>query len=152
LNRCKQIEEDQEFEPKISSLCYECPLWHSCPSIKKLGESKLPRAPEDIKGAEEILRIIISKETEADQLKEILKTYVDKNGAISYGDMDANYKPIVTKQYDVRALIEWANGQGKDVLDILSVDGRKAARIEIPKQFIEEKLATRFTIAKRKNS
>ena len=151
LSRCKQIEADTEFKPRVTSLCEDCPLWSICPAIKNIDSLGMSRVPQAKKEASELLKNIITRKKELKELKDVLKQYVEKKGDVCHEDMMATFKAIVSKEYDVRGMIAWANKEGKDILDLFNVDSRKATKFKIPKDFYVENVEARFSIKSNKS-
>jgi hypothetical protein len=147
LNRCQQIEEVQVFDPRVSSLCYDCPLWNLCPAIKQVG-GDMPRMPMNPDEADKLLEEIIAREKDLKESKSLLKAYCEKYGGIVHEDMKAYFKAIENTKYDIPALLEWANENGKNVIEAFSLDGRKAKKLGIPDDLKEIKISTRFTIGR----
>jgi len=152
MSRCAKIEEDTTFEPRVTSLCSDCPIWNICPAIKGIGEKSILPMPTNKKDAGGLLKNIVARTKELDELKNLMKLYVHKYGDVVNEDMTAYYKAVVKKGYDIRGLVAWANENGKDILGILSVDSRKAKKVELPKEFIDEKMSARFSVEKVKKS
>ncbi len=150
MNRINKIEEDKEFKPQVSSWCSRCSYWGVCSAIKKSGMQDI--FPKSKKEAEKLLIDIIGFDKKAKEMKTILKTYVEEYGDIKVSNMLATNKPVVTKKYNTGEVISWANENGINLLDAISIDSRKIGKIEIPEELYKKVISTRFFIGVNKDN
>lgn len=151
MARIRQIEQDDKFEPRVSSKCEFCPFWKECPAIKA-GHKTL--GVDNEASAKEILERIVTKEKEVKELKEILKEFVNSSGKrIFLEDMVAEFRRSTTVKWDVPSLLLYANEHGLNVVDALSIDNRKLGKMktELPSELKSEKVSTRFFVGKAKS-
>lgn len=150
-SRIAQIEKDEKFEPKINSMCGDCPFWNLCPAIKLIGYEHIVKTPKTKKEATELLNVIIAREKEADELKKVLKMFVEKSGDVKTNDMVARIIGSVSYKWDVRQLLIWAENKGLDIQDALTADTRKLKAVQgIPQDYCTKKVSTSFRIVKNK--
>lgn len=149
MSRIAGIEKAEEFKPNLGSQCATCSYWGICPLMqRRAGDIKMPTTKEE---ARVLVEEVIAIEKRDDELKTILKEFCKKAGSVSVGDMEAKFKTIENKKWNMAALVEWANKSGIAILECLNVDSRKVKKLNPPTDLYQTSKSLRFGIGKVKD-
>lgn len=148
LNRIKQMDADKDFKPCVGSDCDTCPFWEKCEAIKETDVRVV--YPTTKAEAQILLEKIITIDKALKEFKQVLKGYTQDNGSITLNDIIAQNKVIKKTSYDMENLFKWAKKENKDLFSCLSVDNKKAKKLDIPDILKKYALSTRFTVGKNK--
>lgn len=151
MSKIEAIEEDEKFEPRVSSKCEFCPYWRRCPAVKK-GHEVVGCTTD--KSAIELMKSIVTLQKVLSERKEILKDFVNTSGKkIFLEDLVAEFRKTTTVSWDAPSLLIWARENNVNVIDALSFDNRKLARCgsPLPADLKKEKVSSRFFVGKAKS-
>lgn len=128
MNQIARIEADKDFLPKVGSHCANCGYWQGCPAMKQ-NKELCAGVPRSMDQASKLLGQVVAADKRVRELRAILARYVEEHGRVTANDMEADVKASKRVKWDVPALLEWANREGKMVIDAVTVDNRKLERI-----------------------
>jgi len=154
MARVKHIESETKFEPRVGIQCSYCPVWYSCPSMKREDiKYKMPKTTEEAQA----LALELEKTSRlSTEMKKVLKEFCDNNGALEAGGRV--YKFNVSTSYDFGDLYNLYTALdeiGIDLFECINIDNRKfKALMENPKvrdiaiRLGEKKVGVSFTTSK----
>lgn len=156
LTATRRIEKDKKFEPNVGIQCSYCPMWYCCPAMKaKDIPFKMPGSAKDAVALALELEKLARMASEA---KKVLRTYVDKHGALEAGGRLFEFRASVKYEFDdVNELLVALDKEGVSLLDYVNVNYKKIKTLfsnaiiaDLVKQLGTKHISVQFTSTKAK--
>lgn len=107
--------------------CAECPLYWTCESRKRVAGRHIAIPQTESDAAEMVIKAeLLSREIS--EIKEMLKLFVERNGAIQVNGLVADIAPRYTYKWPVKRLLEVLAKRGIDFAGLVKGDTRRLSR------------------------
>lgn len=141
-DKIAQIKSTTKFEATPGEGCSWCSYIESCPALKEMGDVVCTSAED----AQRIHRELLLLEKQVEDRKEALKAWCTVHGPIETNGVARGFFATTTKSINDKAkFYELLKQHGENPLDYMSVDNRRAKKLE-KKPELAEALADRKSV------
>lgn len=126
-DRVEEARAKGDWPARIGPGCRDCPIFGDCPA-RKATRAALVRPPQDSGEAEALVERLVVMEREREEIREVLKHYVDTNGAVEAAGMLVDYVVSHKLSWPTEELYVMLQEAGLNPLRFLKGDSKLLAR------------------------